>query len=398
MKTFAQHTHVRQILVRQILARQTLMKGLAIGLLTASLLCRTTQANETATLPKPVVHGEMQTLIQRYVQDDTFQGVVLVSQRGQILHHAAYGMADVAQAQPNQLDTRFLIGSLTKSFTAIAVLQLAEAGKLDLHAPISRYLPKLRKDLAERLTLHQLLKHQSGLPVHLERLSDRIDTEHPATAADILAIINTATLAFAPGSRYEYGNLGYHLAALVVEQVTGKPYADVLREQIFLPAGMSATGIERQGQRPPHRANGYAKELLGLEHDENNVSWAFGTGDIYSTTADLQRWDSALFGNGLLSANSKAQLFAGENAERGNYGYGFRIQPYQRAANQPDGRLIRHGGSMDGFLSNYHRYAEDELTVIVLGNIRPFDIRQLTFELKEVALGTASLQRKRGAE
>lgn len=369
---------------------------MALLVLFTTMISGNAMAATTPTAPATLALRQpaMEATIQRYVREENFRGTVLVAQAGTLLHRASYGAANDTSQLANQLDTRFLIGSLTKSFTAIAVLQLVQAGKLDLHAPISRYIPGLRKALAEQLTLHRLLKHQSGLPVHLERLTTL--KEQPVSSADILAVINSGARTFAPGSQYEYGNLNYHLAAIAMENVTGKTFAELLQSQLFTPLGMNDSGIERFGQRPANRANGYRKGLLGTAQAENNVSYALGSGDIYSTLDDLYRWDQALAGNTLLTAASTAQLFAGESAELGNYGYGFRIQPYQRSAAQPQpGTLIRHGGSMDGFLSNYHRYLDDQLTVIILANIRPFDIRQLTFDLKEIALGAGSLQRQR---
>ena len=359
-----------------------------------------TSALATNTLDaKTIRSAPFEAVIQHAVAKEDFRGAVLVAQRGRILHAAAYGPAAAAAGRANQIDSRFLIGSLTKSFTAIAVLQLAEQGKLDLHRPIGQYLPGLRKDLGEQLTLHLLLKHQSGLPTHLERVVEQ--AERPISSSEILRNINASALQFAPGSQYEYGNLGYHLAALVLEQVSVRDYASVMQQQIFTPSGMSRSGVERFGQRPPERANGYAKSLFGITQDENNVSWALGAGDIYATVHDLFRWDQALHQHTLLKPASTALLFAPENEARGNYGYGFRIQPYQRAPVKSGptatGTLVRHGGSMDGFLSNYHRYLDDELTVIVLGNIRPFAVRDLTFALKEAALGISPGQRQRGA-
>lgn len=379
----------------------TLVSGL-LNVTHAFLLCAVAlvvsplRAADEAPAAASVRSAAFDAIVERAVAAEQFRGVVLVAQHGKLLHRAAYGWADAENRRANTLATRFLIGSLTKSFTAIAVLQGVEQGKLDLHQPIGRYLPGLRRDLGEQLTLHHLLKHQSGLPTHLERLVEQ--AERPVSSAEMLTIINTSTLAFAPGSRYEYGNLGYHLAALVLESVSGRDYASVIQQQILAPSDMRDSGIERFGQRPPQRANGYAKTALWIRPDENNVSWAFGTGDIYSTADDLLKWDRALFSHVLLNPTNTARLFASESAERGSYGYGFRVQPYQRGhGHSTPGTLVRHGGSMDGFLANYHHYKEDELTVIVLGNIRPFDIRQLSFALKEAALGTTGLQRQRSA-
>lgn len=338
--------------------------------------------------------------LQTYVSKGDFRGAVLVAKDGKVLHRAAYGYADESNKRPNKVDTQFLLGSLTKSFTAVTVMQLVDEGKLDLHVPLSRYIPKLRKDLGQGLTLHLLLKHQSGLPVHLERLAGYKEEDgKDFSSAEVLQLINTSRTSFTPGARYEYSNLNYHLAALAIETVTGTSYATVLQERTFGPLKMSSSGIERLSNVPPRRAHGYAKGLFGVSRDENNVSYALGSGDIFSTVDDLLTWDRALFGTGLLSEKSQKQLFAGENSARGNYGYGFRIQEYQRAP-QAKGRgtLVRHGGSLDGFLSNFHHYSDDNLTVIVLANVRPTPIRELTFELKEIALGVEAGSRPRAGQ
>jgi len=357
------------------------------------LLCIATGSHATGT-SESILDKRLEPYIQRYVKEEMFRGTVLVASNGKILHRAAYGYANDNAGHLNKLDTRFLIGSLTKSFTAVTVMQLVETGKLDLHAPIAKYLPTLKPELAQNLTLHRLLKHQSGLPIHLERLVAL--EEKPISSADILAIINTAHLSFTPGEQYEYSNLNYHLAALAIESVTGKSYAQVLQDRTFGPLHMRSSGVERFPNTPTNRANGYSKGLLGIKQDDNNVSYALGSGDIFSTVDDLFIWDQALSDSKLLSEKSKTLLFSGESNDLGNYGYGFRIQDYQRELQTKDhGVLVRHGGSMDGFLSNYHRYTADKLPVIVLANIRPFSIRDFTFGLKEIALGAESVSRTR---
>lgn len=315
--------------------------------------------------------------------DGEFRGVVLVAKGDQFLHHAAYGLANTAAGRPNTVTTAFQIGSLTKSFTAVTVMQLVEEGRLDLHTPISRYVPGLDRRLGDRLTLHLLLKQRSGLPVHLERIAPQGD-EH-ASREDLLALINRAEFSFPPGSRHEYSNLNYHLAALVVEAVTGKSFGEVLQARTFDPLAMSRSGAEVFDSPPAHRALGYRDGLLGWRHVENNMSYTLGSGEIYATAEDLWRWSRALDDPAYVSPASRAALFDGGSEADGFYGYGFRIQPYGRAGGGT-GTLVRHGGSMDGFLSNVHRYLDDDLTVIVLGNQRPFDIRALTRRLKALAL------------
>jgi CubicO group peptidase (beta-lactamase class C family) len=326
--------------------------------------------------------------IDRYLRDLTsrgeFRGVVLIARGEHIVHRAAYGVANRATGTPNTTQTAFHIGSLTKSFTATTVMQLVEDGALDLQAPISRYMPGLDKRFGDSLTLHLLLRQRSGLPGHLEDIAEQGDER--VTSADILALINRAEPEFAPGSRHAYSNLNYHLAALAIEAATGKPFAEALRERTFVPLGMSGSGIERDANPAPHRARGYRKTLTGWESAENNMSYTLGSGDIHATADDLLRWSRALDDPAYLSNASRDAMFDGGGEADGWYGYGFRIQPYRRADGST-GRLVRHGGSMDGFLSNLHRYLDDDLTVIVLGNQRPFEVRDITRRLKQFALG-----------
>lgn len=337
-----------------------------------------------STAAGEVRHAEIDRYLQAEAGRDAFRGVVLVARGDRILHHAAYGMADLDAGTPNSLDTAFLIGSLTKSFTATTVMQLVEEGKIDLNAPISRYLPGLDKRLGDRLTLHLLLRQRSGLPEHLERIASQGDER--ASSADILALINQSDLWFQPGTRHQYSNLNYHLAALVIEAVTGQSFADVLEKRTFEPLGMSRSGAESYLDRPAHRASGYRRTFAGWRNDENNMSYTLGSGDIYATADDLLTWSRALDDPAYLSKASRDAMFDGGSEADGWYGYGFRIQPYLRPGGS-SGRLVRHGGSMDGFLSNLHRYLDDDLTVIVLGNQRPFDVREVTRRTKELALG-----------
>ncbi len=323
--------------------------------------------------------------ITHYIKNDEYQGAVLIAKEGKILFNRAYGLADREERIENTTKTQFLIGSLTKSFVAVSVLQLVEEGLLDLNTPIQSYIPELEDKLGKNLTLHLLLKHQSGLVPHLERIIDFEDKD--VSSEEIIEIINTSSLSFTPGSKYQYSNLNYTLSAIAIENVTGKSYTQVLQEKTFEPLEMHDSGIERKSNYPTSRAKGYRKTTFGIKNDENIVSYALGSGDIFSTVEDLYKWDQALYDTALLSENSKSLLFNPEDSEFGNYGYGFRIMDYQRGkGSTKNGVLMRHGGTMDGFMSNLHRYSDDRLTVIILGNMRTFPIRKMTRDLKEVVL------------
>lgn len=325
--------------------------------------------------------------IKQYIEKEHFQGAILVAQNGKIIHESAYGYADRENKIPNTTKTQFQIGSLTKSFVAIVVMQMAEEGLLDLNAPIKNYIPNLKDELAKGVTLHHLLKNQSGLIQGFDGLANYENRD--VTPKELLEIINKSKLGFKAGERFQYSNLGFTLCAIAMENATKKSYSQILSERIFAPLKMKDSGVERISNYPKARAKGYRKnELAEIVNDENEVSYALGAGDIYSTVEDLHKWSKALYSNKLISEKSRKMIFDGGTKDWGYYGYGFRIQPYQRSLDiKTTGTLTRHGGTMDGFMSNFHHYLEDDLTIIILGNIRDFSIRKMTFELKEISLG-----------
>ncbi|WP_228768564.1 serine hydrolase domain-containing protein [Shewanella sp. TC10] len=342
------------------------------------------------------VEDKLNRHIQHYVEEESFQGAVLIAKHGKVLFKKAYGYADIENKILNTTQHQFLIGSMTKSLTAVAAMRLVEQNKLDLHAPVTTYIPKLDNKLANGLTLHHLLKHQTGLARHLEHLTSF--EEKDITSNEILSIINTSEQSFKPGTQYEYGNLNYHLIALIIENVTGKSYVEAMNTLVFAPLDMQQSGVERMANPPQNRANGYRKSVFGINRDENIVSYALGSGDIYSTVEDLLKWEQALYTPSFLSQKSLELIFNGESKAFGYYGYGFRIRKYQRSSEHNTlGKLTQHGGSMDGFSSNLHRYTDDQLTVIIQANVRRFSIRTLTFELKEIALGVDNMQRSRSS-
>ncbi|TWI85778.1 CubicO group peptidase (beta-lactamase class C family) [Lacibacter cauensis] len=322
-----------------------------------------------------------------------FHGTVLIAKGDSVIHHAAYGYFDVENNVPNSVNTQFLIGSLTKSFVAIAIMQLAEKGKIDLHAPLQQYIPALKPELAKDVTIHHLLKQQSGLAASMDNLTEYEIMD--ITPSELLDIINQSKRNFNPGEKHEYSNINYCLLAMVIEKVTGKSYQNYLQETIFTPVGMTNTGMERLLNIPANRAIGYRMINNQFRRVQNVVSYAYGSGDIYSTAMEIYHWGRALHSGKLVSAESLAKMFNGGTKDWGYYGYGFRIQGYQRSPLlQTPGTLIRHGGTMNGFTSNYHYYKEDDLTIIILSNYRNIPIRTLTYHLKEIILDSEPGKRK----
>lgn len=322
-----------------------------------------------------LLEQELDSLLYQFYSNKQLNGSVLVAKQGRILYQKSFGKADISKAIDNTLETKFLIGSLTKSFTAIAVLQLHEKGLLNLHEPIKTYVPELNATIG-KLTLHQLMKNASGLPVHLNRITDL--EYRDITSEELVELYNNkATLTFEPGTKYSYSNLNYQLASIVVEMVSGLTYKAYLRQHVFNPIKMVDSGLERTYNYPQDKAKGYdVFDGKLVKSERNYMAYAKGGGDIYTTALDLLKWDMALYSEKLVSNDSKDLLFDGTLEDYGGYGYGFKIKYYNRHSNSK-GKIVRHGGSMYGYICNINRYLDDQVTIIILGNIRPFPIMEI---------------------
>ena len=286
---------------------------------------------------------------------------VLVVDDGEVVVRRAYGLADLDKGIPASPATNYRLASVTKQFTAAAILLLAEDGRLRLDDPVGRWLPSLppRPGAA---TLHQVLTHTSGL----------LDYEDfvPAAAAsqvrdaDVLRLLepHDRTL-FPPGSAYRYSNSGYALLALVVAKASGRGFPAFLRENIFLPLGMDAT-LARVDEGPAvaHRAYGHSFDG-GAWHrtDQSPTSAVLGDGGIYSSIDDLAKWEAALHDDRLLSAESRRLAFAPHVATDDpavHYGYGWRVT----------GDTLWHSGETIGFRNVVVRWPARRLAVVVLTN------------------------------
>ena len=236
------------------------------------------------------------------------------------------------------------------------------------------------------------MKNSSGLPVHLNRL---VELEYrDITSNEIIAIYNEkATLSMEPGTGYSYSNLNYQLASIVLEKVTGLSFQQYLEKYTFKPIGMKHSGVERTHDYPTDKAKGYTIVGDSIRREKKKTTWLMqkGGGNLYSTVVDLYKWDQALYESNYVTERSKQLLFNGKPSEYGGYGYGFKIKPYRRnSTNMLEGKLVRHGGSMYGYISNVHRYLEDQITIIILGNLRPFPIMEITIAIENIVLGTKS--------
>jgi CubicO group peptidase (beta-lactamase class C family) len=311
---------------------------------------------------------QVDALMKQYYDYGKFNGSILVAEKGKIIYEHGFGMANMEWSIPNQPDTKFRIGSVTKQFTATLILQLVEEGKIKLDGKITEYLPDYRKDTGERVTIHQLLNHTSGIPSYTDRPDFMAQvSRNPYGITDFVKKFASGDLQFEPGSKFSYNNSGYSLLGAIIEKVTGKSYETVLAERIFKPLGMTNSGYDNYAPLIKHRASGYQKTPDGFVNAAYlDMSIPYAAGSIYSTVADLFKWDQALYEGNILSAESKKLMFT---PGLGNYGYGIRITDEPLGKSDQKIRIIGHGGGINGFNSLLMRAIDKKQTVIILDNV-----------------------------
>jgi CubicO group peptidase (beta-lactamase class C family) len=293
---------------------------------------------------------------------------VMIIRDGEIVHQAGYGYANLEEKLPITADTAFRLASVSKQFTAMAIIILAEQGALSYDDPASRYLPVLAP--YDGVTIRQLITHTSGLPEYYEV----IDTgAGMPTNADALALVGAmGEPMFAPGARYEYSNPAYDMLPPLIEAVSGMDFATFMQDRIFGPLGMHSSYIfDHREPAIPYRVTGYEPDTQGFRlNDYDPLNHIVGSGGMYSTLNDLFRWDQALYGETLVSRATIEEAFTParlNNGESIDYGFGWRIDTYQGH------RRVRHGGSWIGFRTHIARYPDDRFSIVILSNRADFD-------------------------
>ena len=307
-------------------------------------------------------------LLKQYHDYGQFNGSVLVADKGKVIYEKGFGMANMEWGIANQPDTKFRIGSVTKQFTAALVLQLVDEGKVKLDGKITDYLTDYRKDTGEKVTIHQLLNHTSGIPSYTG--NPEFFPKHsrnPLGVAEFVKTLASGDLEFEPGSKFSYNNSGYVLLGAIIEKVTGKSYEAALAERILKPLGMTNTGYDHHATLLEKRASGYQKTPTGFVNAAYlDMSLPYAAGSIYSTVEDLYKWDQALYEDKIISAESKRLMFT---PGLGNYGYGLTISDQPIGKTEQKTRIIAHGGGINGFNSRFTRAVEKRQTVIILDNV-----------------------------
>jgi len=324
-----------------------------------------------APLEPQSVGRRIDELVRSYHQQARFNGAVLVAHKGRVIYRKGFGWANAEWQLPNTPTTRFRVGSVTKQFTAMLILQLAEEGKLRLEGTVREYLPDYPAPQGDQVTIHQLLTHTSGIPSYtgLPGFLDQF-SRHPARPAEFLRVFDTLPLEFPPGSQFRYSNSGYFLLGAIIERLTGLPYDHVLRARILAPLGLTQTGYDWPADIIPERASAYRQTLGGLVHAEYlDMSVPYAAGSMYSTVDDLWRWNQALAAGKLLSAESY-RLMEGHHVAAGTaaYGYGWFSTKVDRGPGRDSATAFWHSGGINGFAAMNYRIPEDGIAIIWLDN------------------------------
>jgi CubicO group peptidase (beta-lactamase class C family) len=341
------------------------------AVLTASVFLSVLLCPPVAAGPDQAMTGRIDALVRGYAAAGHFSGCVLVARGDEVLYRGAFGPANREWDIALTNDTRFMIGSLSKAFTAVAVLQLVQAGRLSLETRLSECLPEFPREQGERITIRHLLTHTSGIGHYgqapeFERSLERL--YH--TPGEMIGYIGGIGLLFEPGQRFSYSSFGYDLLAYACERLEGRPFAEVLRERIFAPAEMRRTELADFRSVEPRRASGYEYDLVpGFQNasfvDSSNM---VGGGGILSSVGDLHRWVQALSGGRLLGEPWRSEALGSQATvdARSAYGYGWFVS----AGSDGEERERWHTGSTNGFGSLISLTPRAGRLVVLLSNVR----------------------------
>ncbi len=289
---------------------------------------------------------------------------LLVSRNGQPIREQGYGLSNVELQVPVKPETEFQSGSVGKQFTATAVMMLVEEGRVGLDDPLTKYFPSAPASW-KQVTVRELLSHTGGFTDYPKTFNFRKDY----TENDLLKIVEAIPLAYPPGTKWSYANLGYATLGILIHKVTGEFYGDFLQKRIFRPLDMNTTRIISEADIIPNRAAGYRLVKGELKNQEWVAPMINTTADgsLYFSIVDLAKWDAALYTEKLLKRSSLEQMWTvvklkNGKPNSGDYGFGWDI------TSKGGHKVIEHGGSWQGFKSHISRYVDDKLTVVVLIN------------------------------
>jgi CubicO group peptidase (beta-lactamase class C family) len=325
--------------------------------------------------------ARMEEVIRARVDDQSFMGTVLVARGDDVILRQGYGFANLEWRIPNVPSAKFRLGSLTKQFTAAAMLLLEERGMLSVDDPVKKHWPDA-PPAWDAVTIFHLLTHTSGIPNFTNDPDYRKEWKlEPATPEKTIGYFRDRPLDFAPGERMSYSNSGYVLLGYLIERASGQTYAEFLHANIFEPLGMHDSGYDTNAEILPQRAAGYSPTPRGLVNAPYiDMTIPYAAGGLYSTTDDLLRWTQGLFGGRLLSDASLEKM---TTPFMNDYAFGVLVS-------NADGRSsVLHDGGIEGFNTHLAYYPESKITVAVLANVNGQAANQLARQLGQLAHGDA---------
>lgn len=329
-------------------------------------------------------NSDLGSLVSQAFSDDEPGGAVLVARGDEVLYRGAAGKRDVETGQGLSAQDLFRIASLTKQFTAVAILRLAERGLIDLQDDLREHLPEYPS--TRPITIEMLLNHTSGIPDFSALPEFDWPTQRrDGSSEEILALFKDLPLEFEPGTGRAYSNSGYVLLGLIIERVTGVSYAEHMETEIFKPLGMDHTCAGRPRATLPPRASGHQVSDRGISRAEPaSLTWPFAAGCMESTVDDLLSWNRALLDGSLLGDDSLSRAHSPTQLPTGlavQYGFGWDLS---RVRGQ---RSVEHGGAIAGFVAHMILLPEQEIVVVVLSNVSRLGTEELAVRLAASALG-----------
>jgi CubicO group peptidase (beta-lactamase class C family) len=317
--------------------------------------------------------------IAGYAKQHQFNGTVLIERKGEVQLVSSFGLANIAFGVPDSRDTEYKIASITKLFTSVLILQLYEQGKLDLHATIATYLPQYAGEAANKVTIHQLLNHTSGI-YNMDQVKSMQQAleggvppyQFPYTSDQMLEKFASGKLVSAPGAAFSYNNGDYIILGKIIEHVCGKSYETVLTDNILAPLHLMHTGLLRQDMTVPRLADTYfyRDDIKRLVPDlpvypEN---W-YAAGALYSTVDDVRLFADALFGLKLIKRDTLEQMI-----KPGLDGYGYGLWAYDAEVGGKKFRVVKRPGQIMGAQAQLYHFLDQDITVVILSNTGTTDL------------------------
>ncbi len=365
--------------IRDSISMRRLLPALSLILGLCSLLMAQRPAAPNKDLPTAI----NEVLEKTYKADEPGAAVIVVRD-GKVVFRKGYGKANLELGVPVEPDMVFRLGSITKQFTAVGILMLAEQGKLSLDDDITKFLPDYPTK-GQRITIEHLLTHTSGIKNYTSLPEWLALWRKDLTVKEIIDLFKNQPMDFAPGERWSYSNSGYILLGAIIEKVSGQTYQDFIEKNIFAPLGMKHSYYDNTARLIPRRVEGYSKVNEGYQNAAYlSMTQPFSAGSLMSSVDDLALWDAALYTEKLVTQQSLKRAWTPRllnNGKSTHYGYGWSMSAYE---GHP---IIEHGGGVNGFATDALRMPADRIFVAILTNKDSMSPGAVAFEVAALAIG-----------